>query len=82
MVRMLCGEGSKIAVAIMKDCLRLHSQITTSGRKHERACKTNRRTSGAWQRERPTQGALAAAHNIEGDNDLDAGGDDKSEIDA
>ena len=30
----------------------------------------------------PVQGPLAATYNIEGDDDLDAGGDDESENDA
>jgi hypothetical protein len=77
---MLGEDGSaKITVKIMKDFLRLHSQIT-SGRKHELAKRiVDLHELGI---ERPMQGPLAATYNIEGDDDLDAGGDDDSEIDA
>jgi hypothetical protein len=74
----MLGDGSsKITVKIMKDFLRLHSQLT-SGRKHELAKRIV--TFAELGREMPVQGPLAATYNIEGDDDLDAGGDDESEI--
>jgi hypothetical protein len=75
----ILGDGSsKITVKIMKDFLCLHSQLSTSGRKHELAKRIV--AFSELGREMPVQGPLAATYNIEGDNDLDAGGDDESEI--
>jgi hypothetical protein len=62
----------------MKDFICLRSQ-PTSGKKHELAKQI---FHIAALEEVPVQGPLAAAYNIEGDDNLDAGGDDESEIDA
>jgi hypothetical protein len=72
---MLGADGSKnITVKAMKDFLRLRSQ-PTSGKKHELA---KRIFDLPELEEVPVEGPLAAAYNIEGDDDLDAGGDDES----
>jgi hypothetical protein len=75
----MLGDGStKITVKIMKDFLRLRSQ-PTFGRKHELAKRIVELSElAAGTLEVPVQGPLAAAYNIEGDDDLDAGGDDES----
>jgi hypothetical protein len=57
---------------------RLRSQ-PTSGKKHELAKQI---FDLSELEEVPVQGPLAAAYNIEEDDNLDAGGDDESEIDA
>jgi hypothetical protein len=76
---MLGADGSaKITVKIMKDFLCLLSQLT-SGKKHELA---KRIFDLPALEEVPVQGPLAAVYNIEGDDNLDAGGDDESDIDA
>jgi hypothetical protein len=72
---MLGADGSEnITVKTMKDFLRLRSQPTT-GKKHELA---KRIFDLPELEEVPVEGPLAAAYNIEGDDDLDAGGDDES----
>jgi hypothetical protein len=68
-----------ITVKIMKDHLCLHSQPTT-GRKHEFAKQIVEFSELGT--EMPVHGPLAATYNIEGGDDLDAGGDNESEIDA
>jgi hypothetical protein len=73
----MLGDGStKITVKIMKDFLRLRSQ-PTSGRKHELAKRIVELSELAAGTEE-VQGPLASTYNIEGDDDLDAGGDDES----
>ncbi len=72
---MLGADGSEnITVKAMKDFLCLRSQ-PTSGKKHELA---KRIFDLPELEEVPVEGPLAAAYNIEGDDDLDAGGDDES----
>jgi hypothetical protein len=75
----MLGDGSmKITVKILKDYLRLRSQ-PTSGKKHELAKRIVRFSELGTAI--PVQGPLAATYNIEGDDDLNVGGDDESEID-
>ncbi len=75
----MLGDGStKITVKIMKDFLCLRSQ-PTFGRKHKLAKRIVELSElAAGTQEVPVQGPLAATYNIEGDDDLDAGGDNES----
>jgi hypothetical protein len=76
----MLGDGStKITVKIMKDFLCLRSQ-PTSGRRHELTKRIVEFSElVADTQEVPVQqGPLALTYNIEGDDDLDAGGDDES----